>query len=160
MAKKYLLVNIIATQEYLTSFSSKDWPLHLTLLMHFNTDRPVKYLVKGLTDCTTKHKSFEVLVENESFFGTHLDTLVSVLQLNKKIKDLHTDLMRVANKLGVTYDEPNKVGAGFRPHVSVQRGEKLSIGKTITVDNVTLVEVIKVPEGKLINVIQTFRLKS
>lgn len=160
MGKKYLLVKIIGTQENLTSFYAKDWPLHLTLLMHFNTDKPVELLVKALVDCADRHKSFDVLVEGESLFGINKDILVSVLQLNKEIKDLHNALMSVAAKLGATYDEPNYVGAGFKPHVSTQGGVKLIIGQSIIVDDITLVEVIKVPEGKLIKVIKTFQLKS
>jgi len=157
--KKYLIVNIVDSSNIPTLFSSEKWPLHLTLLMHFNTDKPVEHIVTELEKCTNKLKAFEVLVESESEFGPNLNVPASIIQASKELSELHANLMGVVKKLDATYDEPIYIGTGYRPHVTTQGGVKLSIGQTLLVDNVTLAERIEVPKGKLIKIVKTFGLK-
>ena len=159
MSKKYIIVNIINSVKTPSEFSSKNWPLHLTLLPHFNVSNSEKELVEELRACLGKYESFELSAIGEELFGKNEDIPVITLSKNKMLMNLHTNLMEIVSSLGGLYDDSSYIGKGYRPHVTTLKGIKLDSTQQLVVDTVTLAEVVKLPEGKLVKIVETFSLK-
>jgi len=157
--EKYVIVSFINSSEIPNTFPSSEWPLHLTLLRNFTIKSPLENLLEELDKCSKNIKAFNMLVENESVFGSNKNIPVSVLQVNKNVTELHADLVTIADKLGAVYDDPQFVGEGYKPHVTVQGENKLNVGQNILVDNIALASFVKRPEGKMVKIIRTFYSK-
>jgi len=161
MGNKYAIFHIIdkkMRQRYKVSpeFLPSEWPLHLTLLGNFTTNAPIEHIINALINYTENIKPFEITVGNESLFGINEDILVSVLQTNGAIKELHNGLKGIMDAQEAIYDNSNFVGTGYNPHVTVQETTRLNTGQKILVGDITLVDMEPNGDSGKRRVVRTF----
>ena len=159
MSNKYVIVHFIEGSKEPHDFSSSEWPLHLTLLGNFNIELTAGQLITELDKFASATAGFEVKVEKEDSFGVNHDISVSLINKDGSITRLHLGLMKLMNKLGATYDSPDFVGEGYRPHVTIQLASRVNAGQAFLVDDLTLVDMAPDDDNKKRKVIKTFKFR-
>lgn len=158
MSQKYVVVCFIDVGSVPINFPMSEWPLHVTLLANFRTDRieDVKSQLKKLAQQTVP---FEIRADGEALFGPQQSVAVSLIHPDENIKKLHSQLLEVATELGAVFDEPMYNAAGYRPHATIQSKNRFRDQQIVTLDSFTLIDMFPNDDIKRRQVIETYRLR-
>lgn len=133
-------------------------PLHCTLMHWFRTKldhHAIKHVV-GLV-CYTNGPLFLHAggIEN---FGPQKTIPVSVIRETRDLMALHTKIHQVLLDLSVTFVEPQYVGEGYRPHVTVTDGRFFPVRDSMRVLNGYVVQALNASELKEKKIVASFRM--
>ncbi len=136
-SQKYSLVSFINPVTSGDEFDMADWPLHVTLadvfaidLLNTNIETKLEELLSGqLPVITTAGK--------EANLGT---ARVVLLNKTEELAALHECIVALLEENGVKFNTPEYTKAGFMPHCTVQKTEKLESGKEVMINSLALVD--------------------
>ncbi len=137
---KFVIVHFIKGDPKNKEFNSSDWPLHVTLLGNFNTETPESDLVEMLLNHAKRPKPFDLRVEEEALFGPNKDILVNTMELNKEMMYLHDNLKKLMDSIGAVYDSPQYIGKSYRPHITIQKVDRVHQNEIVRVNSFSLVD--------------------
>lgn len=130
-----LIVSFVESREIGERFS--DWPMHVTIWAWFRSDVTNNTLAESLYKATKNIASFEATVGPEDKFGGG-KVLVNVIEQSDSFQKLYT---KVESVLGSFFVEHlSHKYPMYRPHVTVQKHERLHEGDTLSVEKISIVE--------------------
>ena len=154
MSQKYVVVTFIEPVRPNLNFSHKEWPLHVTLLPNFVLNGTLEVLISNLVDLSRTIAPFSIQVGEDAHFGPNGEVLVSLITPNAHILSLHTKLLRLAKTY--TFDTPQYIGEGYKPHATKQIDDRLTEGENYLIDTITLVDMFPGSNIEQREVIRTF----
>lgn len=116
-------------------FLTRDWPLHVTIVPVFTAGAGLEQITDAL-----RGSRLSVTGAGEERFGRGNSIRVTVIEPSADILSLHRTLLDALAPLNPTFDDPNFVGDGYRPHVTrrafggVDEGELLELTQLAVVD--------------------------
>jgi len=144
-------------EDYLVGDQFSDWPLHITLVPWFRTDVAKDILISDANKLLAEHKTFKLTVKGEDKFGKRKSKLVNLIEDNSELIPLEKDLRQLLKGYSSwIVDESTRQKLNFRPHISVQKSERVYEGDELKINAVYLVE----QKGKYKEVAAVIKLKN
>ncbi|MGH7158369.1 MAG: hypothetical protein ACREGD_04875 [Candidatus Saccharimonadales bacterium] len=116
-------------------------PLHCTLMHRFWSSLTPKALTDTLEPFFAQVQPI-LLTPYERLLLGPKKLAVSEVEVAGALKNLHMNLHRALNELGVEYTAPEWVGTGYRAHVTERKNAKLAVGQSHLSKAVYLIEVV------------------
>lgn len=140
--KAYLLALEIDPIKVGESYDSL--PLHCTLVHWFwldeaKVDELTAALPKLIPESLTLETQDEEVFTGFTKTGT-VPVTVNRVANSPELKRLHTTVCDLLDSLGATYEKPEFIREGYVPHVTHQKGRKVSKGDKLNASGVYLVE--------------------
>jgi hypothetical protein len=115
-------------------------PSHLTLISRFYTYETPEQIIYKVDSLFNQTKSIDILFQQSAEIGPK-QTPVHLIKPSLELKRLHAKLIKILDKIGVTYTEPMFIGDGWKPHVSKRENNNFSTGEIQCSRSVYLIEV-------------------
>ena len=154
MSQKYAIATFIEPVQPNLNFSRKEWPLHVTLLPNFVLNDPLEVLISNLEALSRTIAPFSIQVGEDAHFGPIGEVLVSLITPNENILSLHRKLLKFAKTY--TFDTPQYIGEGYKPHATKQSNDRLTEGENYLIDTITLVDMFPGNNIERREVLRTF----
>lgn len=154
-SQKYCIVAFNHPIAIGTEFHMTDWPAHITLADIFAINLTSEF-VQGLVNLLAAEPSFTAVARDETVLGTA--HVVLIAKHNPLIK-LHTHLIDLLTSHGATFNTPERVKAGFLPHCTIQKGERLHMGDQVDIYTVSLVDMFPEENWQQRKVLYNFKMK-
>lgn len=155
MSQKYVIAHFIEPVEPKFNFSCKEWPLHVTLLPNFVISDSLEALISNLEGFSLTIAPFGIQVGEDANFGPSGEVLVSLINPNADILLLHSKLLDITKSY--TFDTPQYIGEGYKPHATKQVNSQLISGEKYLIDNMTLVDMFPDNDIERREIIKTFQ---
>ncbi|MDP1688928.1 MAG: hypothetical protein Q8L47_02250 [bacterium] len=136
----YLFLLPIAEMGEETIYSSL--PLHCTLMPWFKVNATPEELVKKVSPVFKQCGFIKLVSTAPAFFGKKKDIQVHKLAPNPPLKNLHLDLWKILNKIGVEYIDTSYIANNYIPHVTTKGRSAFRSGRRHTINSVSLVEAL------------------
>ncbi|MEP6559613.1 MAG: 2'-5' RNA ligase family protein [Nakamurella sp.] len=120
-------------------FSLKDWPLHLTVAPTFVIDTELADVLTAIGPVLRSQAQLTVHAGPDEGFGHSGKIPVTLIEPSAELRGLHDRLVDGLVVVGATFDDPEFVGQGYRPHVTVTRAARVLLGETLTLRQAALV---------------------
>lgn len=134
---KYIIVSLLGDMPAGTEFQESKWPLHVTLTRAIHSKRDEQEFIDTLTKALEGQKPFELVGKSEEMFGPNHDRPVTELALTEEITALNALLKKSFSDLA---DQPvSDKYPTYRPHVTRQGDEGISIGEKIMIRSASIV---------------------
>lgn len=130
-----LVVSFIEPHDIGETFQS--WPMHITIWAWFRSDVTNNTLAESLYKETKDLGSFKAVVGPEEMFGGGR-VLVNVIEQSEELQQLHAKVESVLSDLFV--QQLSRRYPTYRPHVTIQKKERLYEGDTLQVEKISIVE--------------------
>ena len=140
MSQKYVVAHFFDPQVTAVNFSATAWPLHVTFLPNFTIGWPLAELIRKLDELATVAAPFDITAEGQTAFGLNEDVPVTLIRPDDEVMDLHRKLLLMSRDKSFTYDTPQFIDQGFRPHATVQQDNRLHAGQTYHIGDISLVD--------------------
>lgn len=156
LTQKYCLISLLEPTDAGSTFSCKDWILHITFAeVHFaywddEMKREFESLIQSIYSFDAKTLEQGKLGEGDADV-VFVDKSVSVLQLHDSIIDFLDSHKAVFNN-------PEWNRDGYIPHSSIQKHAQVTENETIQIDNVALVDMFPESDGYMRKIIKVFNL--
>jgi hypothetical protein len=124
------------------SFAVSRWPLHVTVLPPFLTDAPGGELAAAIAAVASTQPPLTVVAGPDALFGRRHDIPVSLLEPSAELTALHRNLVAALRPFAAEPDEPAFTGDGFRAHVTHKPPARVHPGDTLTLRQLTLVDML------------------
>ena len=121
-------------------FASNNWPLHVTIADTFAVERVNSDLDNKLFELVSKKKPVTGVTNHDEFFGAAQEVQVTILHMGDELVALHYDVIGLLKSCGAVLNDPKYSEEGFRAHLTVQPHARLSIGETVTLTNLAIVD--------------------
>lgn len=118
-------------------FRKQDWPLHVTVLAPFHSDRSKEELISALTSVSSQNNPIVSVGESQEMFGPKEDIPVIELGNTPELQSLHE---QIEDKFSSLVQANAQQHYSFRPHVTNQKSGKIFVGEEVIIDSVSLVE--------------------
>lgn len=134
---KYVIVSFVDEVVVGQVFNKTKWPLHLTLVQPFLSEKGDDFLIEQIITIANGHEQFPMLAKAEEKFGQNNDILVVELEMNPEAQKLNTDLVDVLKSFIVkdSFEYPN-----YRPHITKNGTNAIKVGDSVIVNNISLVK--------------------
>lgn len=136
-------------------FQKNEVPLHATLAGVFAIDLPSIKIAGLLEGCVRGFEAPTVTGDAIEQWGS---LKVTTLRSSQEFKDLFTVVQDTLLEKGAVFNEPEYVGAGFRPHVTLQRSGSLSPGAAKSVKGMSLVDMFPNGDPNRRRIVKTIKL--
>lgn len=138
--QKYTIICLLEEIEEGYEYPSDRWPLHTTLADTFAITVGIEEL-KGLLDEISQNAqaASTTAIQNE-YFGDDKSIKVTVFEKNDSIKNLHYKVINALEQLGVTFNDPQYMKDGFKPHATAQKHSEIKIGDSVIINNLAIVD--------------------
>lgn len=157
MSQKYVIAHFIKPIQPGYNFSSKEWPLHVTLLPNFIVGDSLEALVNNLEEVSRSITPFNIQVGGDENFGPNSEVLVSLIKPTAGILSLHSKLLAITKFY--MFDTPQYIGEGYRPHATKQANSQLVNGNHFMVDSMTLIDMYPNDDIERRKAVRTFYFK-
>ena len=119
-----------------------DWPLHITVVPWFpcHDDNKLDAL---LMEIAKSHRPFKAKVGKLEKFGPKRDVPVNLVKRNRRLNNLHNDVLDVLEKNDMSIHQKNFVGNGYQAHITHQKHAKKQKGDKLRIDSLTLIKQIR-----------------
>ena len=159
MSQKYVVAHFFDPQVTAANFSAAAWPLHVTFLPNFTIEWPLAELIHDLNELADAVAPFDITAEGQTAFGLNEDIPVTLIRPDDKVMDLHYKLLLTSHDGSFTYDTPQFINQGFRPHATVQKNNRLHAGQTYRIGDISLVDMYPNDDINRRAIVATFSLK-
>ena len=122
------------------SFATAQWPLHITVLAPFETDAAPSEIARLTAAALAGYDALTVVAGQDELFGRRHDILVTVINDNAALTQLHDRLVEALRPLATDPHEWAFVGPEFRAHVTVKRQARVQAGDELNLTQVALVD--------------------
>jgi len=156
--QKYLVVSFINPENVSDTFSAANWPLHCTLLPNFSTEASLEGVIQAVNKVATSHQQIIVEIGDEALFGPDANFPVSLVLPTRQILEFHASLASRLEALHITYDNPQFVHEGYRPHITIQENTRVNQGDFLTIKVISLVDMMPDGDTTRRKVIKSFEL--
>ena len=121
-------------------FPVERWPLHVTVIPSFRTRSNFVDIEKAIG--STPSPALDVRVGGEEMFGPSGSILVNiVVDDSGALAQLHNRLLTtLEDRGGLTPDDPQHFGDGYRPHITATRQTSAEPGAIIHLNQLALVD--------------------
>lgn len=133
-------------------------PSHLTLVSRFWSSLSPEELSRVVKPLFQETPSIELAFGGAATLGPK-QIAVHLVQNTKELKDLHSQLHDLLNTARVSYEYPQFVGDGHRPHISKREGDQFMVGHKQMTNVAYLIEVEVKGEDHLRHIRARFDLK-
>jgi hypothetical protein len=160
-------------------FSLKDWPLHLTVAPTFviggghgdadsadadradadSVDADRANVLAAVTPILTERSQLIVQAGSDAGFGHSGKIPVTLIEPTAALSGLHHRLVEALLTVGAAFDDPQFIGDGYRPHVTLTRSARVSVGDTLTLRQAALVDMAPAGERRLRRVVWAHSLR-
>lgn len=119
----------------------KTWPLHVTIVPWFRLTDATDSIIRSLTEALTPIRPFIVTANAETMMGPRHDRPVVLIAEPTPLQDIEQRVRTYFHKKrALLVDETTKKQRSFRPHVTVQKEDRLQTGDSFAVDSIYIVE--------------------
>ncbi len=154
-SQKYCLVHFISPIANGAEFSMANWPLHVTLADVFAIDLARTDVLHKLSKLWAKQKPVTVATTKEATLGT---TDVILLDKTQNIIRLHKSIIELLLANDAVFNNPEFTLDGFLPHSTIQKTDRLQLGHEVTIDSLSLVDMLPDQDARGRKVITTFTI--
>lgn len=117
------------------------WILHVTVVPWFRSQDSSESIALGLTKALVSIKPFEVLIDEEAWFGPKKNRKAHLVKTPSPLSDIEARVRNYFHKKRAwLVDETTKRSRRFRPHVTVQNNSSLKIGDRFNIGKLYIVE--------------------
>ncbi|MET0866268.1 MAG: 2'-5' RNA ligase family protein [Nakamurella sp.] len=134
-------------------FSLKDWPLHLTVAPTFVIGAELPAVVAAIAASLDQQRSVVVAVGKDEGFGHSGKIPVTLIEPAADLTGMHHRLVDALLQVGAVFDDPQFVGLGYRPHVTITRLARVSMGDSLTLRQAALVDMAPAGDHRLRRVV-------
>lgn len=135
---EYVIISLLQ-KDSPTTFHKSKWPLHMTIIRPFASSKNVKDIIDTLKIFCSNKKVIKTKGKSYEMFGPDKNIPVTELENTTETKSLHDDILHICSSWlefkKPTYDI-------YRPHVTDQGNQKISIGESVVIETISLVEMI------------------
>jgi hypothetical protein len=141
-------------------FRLKDWPLHLTVAPTFvigadDIGADMAAVLTVITPILAKQRQLVVRAGPDAGFGHFGKIPVTLIEPSAELSRLHQRLLDALLAVGAAFDDPEFVGRGYGPHVTITRSARVALGDTLTLRQAALVDMAPAGHGRLRRVVWT-----
>lgn len=137
---RYVVVAPLVPLSVGDRFSTRDWPLHVTLVPTFFSAAPLADVVASLARGASDVPVLEVVMGPDALFGPRHTVPVSEVVMDETLRAAHAALVGALRRCEITFESPPYAGPGFRAHVTHRKGRRIEAGQTATLEQVALVD--------------------
>ncbi|SIN69757.1 2'-5' RNA ligase family protein [Agromyces cerinus] len=119
------------------SFTVADWPLHVTLVEPFTTERPDELVAAVLGGVAREARPISSAAGEPAMFGRRHDVPVTLIRDGGEISALRSATLAALATAGI---EPGHLRIDFRPHVTVKRHGRLGTGDRVLLRQLALID--------------------
>jgi len=140
------------------AFTLREWPLHMTVAPTFIIVGGLPELLPAVSEILLAHPALRLSVGPEEGFGHAQNVPVSLIEPTVELSRLHHRLVRALLDMGAQFDDPEFIGAAYRPHVTLKGADALPRGTGLTLRQAAVVDMAPAGERRLREVVWTTRL--
>ncbi len=137
---RYVVVAPLTPMSVGDRFITREWPLHVTLVQVFTSEATAAAIGQRLAAVADGSPTITVLAGDDEDFGPSRTIPVTVMEPSRTLHALHAACVAAIDGLGPVYANPEYMGAGYRPHVTVKRQGRVSAGDVLELRQVALVD--------------------
>lgn len=137
---RFAVVAFLDGQPIGASFEPGELPLHVTLLPPAATAASQGELEAAIESVLAGFGVLEAEGGDDELLGPARDIEVTLVEDDGSLAELHRELLVALRPLGVLVANPEYLGAGFHPHVTIGEAgdERIERGERIELDAVAL----------------------
>ena len=154
--QKYSLISMLEPVNEGLEFFWKDYPLHVTLASVFYVDWNNQLLMNQLNEILSKQKPIRLTATREEHWGENKEYHMVLLEKSSAIMDLHRSIVTVLLNAGAVFNEPQYTGDGFVPHATIQKHTRLNVGDSVTISDLTILDMFPGGDGYRRKLLQSF----
>lgn len=137
---RYVVVAPLSPMAVGDRFITREWPLHVTLVQVFASDASPGGIVMRLDAVAAVASPITVVAGDDERFGPSRTIAVTVVEPSLELDRLHAACVAALEELAPVYENPEYMGDGYRPHVTVKRHQRVSAGDLLTLQQIALVD--------------------
>ena len=131
-------------------------PLHLTHVDSFRVDLEASELAAKLSESLIDQSAFVVKAAKDKLYGPHDDILVTEIEFNSNLSQLHALIMKMLRDNNAILKNPQFHNDGYSPHISVYNGRRVKPGDEILVDNLVIASKTSDAENAITRILAKF----
>lgn len=144
-SQKYTIIALLEDKKEGFEYASNSWPLHVTIADTFAVEWNENDLSTKLAELISKKTPVTGVADHDEFFGANQGVQVTLLDMSKELVQLHYDVIALLKSCGAVFNDPQYVEEGFRAHATVQPHARLTLGETIIMTKIAVVDMF--PNG-------------
>lgn len=137
---RYVVVAPLMSMAVGDSFVTREWPLHVTVIQVFASDATPAEIGRRLAAVCAGASPITVVAGDVEDFGPSRTIPVTVIEPSADLDALHAACVAAVAGLGPVYENPEYMGAGYRPHVTVKRHGRVSAGDVLELRQIAVVD--------------------
>jgi hypothetical protein len=135
---KFIIVSFLKPQEL--NFEFTKWPNHITIVPWMRTDQLKSFICEVTKKCQiTREISYKI--GQIDYFGPNKDVLVSRIEKNEELQNLHVNLLEIAlkldNKINLTFCKNN-----YLPHITHHEKPYPELGEIKLLKHIYVAELV------------------
>ena len=128
-----------------TSFTTSQFPLHVTLVPPFDVDCELPTLLTAVKAASRKTERILAEVIGHEQFGPDANITVALIRPTEFILNAHSRLTEALRPLGWAAKEPHYNGERFRPHITGTDHRHLRLGEQFRLHQIAVIEMLDLP---------------
>lgn len=119
----------------------QSWPLHVTIVPWFRLDDATDHIVTGLAEALKPVMPFGSFADTETMMGPRKNRPALLIREPSTFHDVERRVRNYFHKKRAwLVDETTKVHRSFRPHVTMQKTDRLQPGDRFQTDALYIIE--------------------
>ncbi len=141
-------------------FTANNIPLHLTHVDSFEVALSLSELEIKLKNILAQQKSFKVMALKDTYYGPDKNILVTEVELNPDLVNLHKLIMGLLTGEGATLKNPHFHKDGYSPHVSVYGARRINVGDLMVINQISVASKTSADENAATKILATLNFES
>lgn len=139
---RYTICHLVSNRELNQgdTFSSLDWPAHITLLGSFIIYNGIEKFKTDLLEIAQLVTPFSIEIADDSLLGENHEVLVSLVNESSQLQKLHNNILAAALLHNAQIRNPHFTGEAYTPHITVQKTERYHSGDTLQIKDFHLIQ--------------------
>lgn len=154
-SQKYTLAAFLEPIKLGTEFSMADWPLHVTLADTFAIELNLA-LEQKLNKLLKRIPELNLSIGADATLGTTKAVLVNN---TNALQSLHNQIIDLLESTAAKFNNPEFTRIGFLPHITNPESLKLSLGDTIQLNTISLIDMFPREDWQQRKVISSYKLR-
>ncbi len=140
------------------AFTLREWPLHVTVAPTFVIVGGLPAVLSAASPILLAQPALTLRVGPEEGFGHAMNVPVSLVEPTAELTRLHDGLVTALLAAGAQFDDPEFVGAGYRPHITLKGVAALQPGDGLALRQAAVVDMAPAGERRSREVVWTIQL--
>lgn len=137
---RYVVVAPLTPMVVGDRFITREWPLHVTLIQVFASEATPAEIGSRLAAVGSGASAITVVAGEPANFGPSKTIPVTVVEPSAALDALHALCVQAVGDLAPVYENPEYMGPGYRPHVTVKRNARVTVGEVLELQQIALVD--------------------